>query len=99
MANVLGVSQTTVVRGLRSIGKVPKLGRWVPHALMQRDMDRRCEVGLSLLTFKRHHHWLIEIITGDEKWILYSNSHSRAQWVDKDADAKTSPNPIHTRKR
>ncbi|KAK6734780.1 hypothetical protein RB195_018147 [Necator americanus] len=29
----LGVSQTTVVRGLKSIGKVRKLGRWIPHAL------------------------------------------------------------------
>ena len=46
----LKVGQTSVVRGLRSIGKVRKLGRWVPHALTQYDMDCRADTALSLFT-------------------------------------------------
>ncbi|KAK6737152.1 hypothetical protein RB195_019694 [Necator americanus] len=37
----LGVNQTTVVRGVKSIEKVLKLSRWVPHALTQYGMGRR----------------------------------------------------------
>ena len=71
----LGVSQTTVVRGLKSIGKVRKLGRWVPHALTQYDVDRHADMALSLLMLKRIHTWLEHLVTsGDEKWIIYPNS-------------------------
>nr|CDJ89510.1 SETMAR [Haemonchus contortus]CDJ95217.1 histone-lysine N-methyltransferase SETMAR [Haemonchus contortus] len=49
LAVTQGMSQSTVVRGLESIGKVRKLGRWVPHASKQYDMD----MALPLLTLKR----------------------------------------------
>nr|CDJ84415.1 SET domain and mariner transposase fusion gene [Haemonchus contortus] len=35
------LGKNTVIRGLKSIGKVLELGRWVPHALKQYDMGRR----------------------------------------------------------
>ncbi|KAK6762627.1 hypothetical protein RB195_023375 [Necator americanus] len=88
LAVALGVSQTTVVRELKSIGKVRKLGRWVPHALTQYEMDCRADTALSLLTLKRTHTWLEHLVTGDEKWISYSNIYLRAQWVDKGTDAE-----------
>ncbi|KAK6726204.1 hypothetical protein RB195_004493 [Necator americanus] len=65
----LGVSQTTVVRGLKSIGKGRKLDRWVPHALY--DMDCRADTALSLLPPKRTHTWLEHLVTADEKWISF----------------------------
>ncbi|KAK6752026.1 hypothetical protein RB195_003446 [Necator americanus] len=71
----LRLSQTTVVRGLKSIGKVRKLGRWVPLALTQYDMDCRCDTALSLHTLKSTHTWIGHIVTGDEKWISCSNIH------------------------
>nr|CDJ80316.1 histone-lysine N-methyltransferase SETMAR [Haemonchus contortus] len=43
-------SQSTVIRGLKSISKVRKLGQYVPHALKQYDMDRRADMTLTLLT-------------------------------------------------
>ncbi|XGW34193.1 hypothetical protein V3C99_018204 [Haemonchus contortus] len=36
---------------------------------------------------------LEHLITGDEKWILYSDVHRRAQRVDKGADAGDIPKP------
>ncbi|KAK6735078.1 hypothetical protein RB195_018336 [Necator americanus] len=97
LAVALVVSQTTVVRGLKSIGKVRKLGRWVPHALTQYEMD--CRAILSLLTLKRTHTWLGHLVTGDEKWIFCSNIHRRAQWVDKGTDAEDVPKlDVHSKK-
>ena len=93
LSSTLGVSHSTVVRGLKSIGKVQKLGRWVPHDLTQHDMDRRADVALSLLTLRRTHGWLDNLVTGDEKWILHSNYHRRAQWVDATGEAEDVPKP------
>ncbi|KAK6749781.1 hypothetical protein RB195_002033 [Necator americanus] len=71
----LGVNQTAVVCGLKSIDGVRKLGRWVPHALTQYDVDRHADMALSLLMLKRIHTWLEHLVTsGDEKWIIYPNS-------------------------
>ena len=44
LAVTLGVSQSTIARGLKSIGKVRKLDQWVPHALKQYGMDRRANM-------------------------------------------------------
>ena len=41
MDSKLGMSQHTVVDGLKKHDKVQKLGRWIPHALSQFDLDRR----------------------------------------------------------
>uniref|UniRef100_A0A7I4Z3K1 HTH_48 domain-containing protein n=1 Tax=Haemonchus contortus TaxID=6289 RepID=A0A7I4Z3K1_HAECO len=53
LAATRGVSQFSVIRGLKSIGTVQKLGRWVLHALKQYDMDCRANMALSLLTLGR----------------------------------------------
>ncbi|VDO39053.1 unnamed protein product [Haemonchus placei] len=58
LAATLGLSQSTVDRGLKSIDTVRKLGRRVPHALKQYDMDRSANMALSLLTLRRIHTWL-----------------------------------------
>ncbi|KAK6756245.1 hypothetical protein RB195_014568 [Necator americanus] len=59
----LGASRTTVVRELKSIGKVRKLGRWVP----QYEMDCRADAARSLLTLKCTLTWLEHLVTENEK--------------------------------
>ncbi|XGW10773.1 hypothetical protein V3C99_012348 [Haemonchus contortus] len=58
--------------GLKSIGKVRKLGRWVPHALKQYDMDCCADMALSLLTLKRRIRSDVFIkLYSEELFILY----------------------------
>ncbi|KAK6755026.1 hypothetical protein RB195_013786 [Necator americanus] len=90
------VSQTTDVRGLKSIEKTRKLGRWVPHVKTQYDMDRCPDMALPLKSLT--HTWLEHLGTGVEKRIPYSNIHRRAQWVDKGADAEDVPKLKYTAK-
>jgi len=78
----LNTHYSTVARGLKSIGKVRKLGRFIPHQLTQRDKNRRADMAASLLTRHRTFAWLDSIITGDEKYIQYDNNARRAQWTD-----------------
>ena len=99
METLLDVDWSTVARGLKTIGKKAKLGRWVPHALSDFDKDRRVDAALNLLTYHRTTNWLDRVITGDEKWVLYDNSERRAMWVDEDEQPEDVPKPsLHPKK-
>uniref|UniRef100_A0A7I4YDU2 HTH_10 domain-containing protein n=1 Tax=Haemonchus contortus TaxID=6289 RepID=A0A7I4YDU2_HAECO len=71
VATMLGYNQSTVVRGPEQLGKLAKLGRWVPHELPAYDLSRRVASCISLLTFYTKLHFLKSTTTGDEKWVLY----------------------------
>ena len=99
MASTLGVDHKTITHGLRILGKVKKLGRFVPHTLSQFDLDRRVDLSTTLLTMYQGERWLDRLITGDEKWVHYSNHHRRAQWVDRDEQPDDVPKPdLHPKK-
>lgn len=88
IAAAFGCSHATIETHLAAIGKVPKLGTWVPHLLTDCDRKRRTEVCLSLLSFSRTTAWLETILTGDEKWVLYVNVKRKHQWIDKEKTAE-----------
>lgn len=104
MADEIGVSQATIVRHLHKIGKVQKLGSWVPHVLNEHDKHQRVVICNSLLTrhrsaLQQHQSFLSRIITGDEKWCLYINFMHRKQWLNPDQQPKPREKPdIHPRK-
>ena len=83
MASKLGMSQRTVIDGLKKLDKVQKLGRWIPHALSQFDLKRRVDECSQLLTRERNFAWMNDLDTGDENWIFYSTTRRRPQWVSK----------------
>ena len=50
LAEQLSGSQQAVSNRLREMGKIQKVGRWVPHKLNERQMERRkntCEILLE----------------------------------------------------
>ncbi len=99
LATALGFDQSTIVRHLDVLGKVPKMGCWVPHKLTERDRDQRVTIASFLLSYSRTNTWLGSLITGDEKWVLYVNVHRRHQWVDQDAEPEPEPKAeIHQKK-
>jgi len=53
--------------------KVQKIGKWVPHELNDRQMERR-QILLARQKRKSFLHW---IVTGDEKWIYFQNHPKR----------------------
>jgi len=70
LAEKLSVSQQAVSNRLREMGKIQKVGRWVPHELNETQMERcknTCEI---LLERYRKKSFLHHIVTGDEKWIF-----------------------------
>uniref|UniRef100_A0A1I7XDY0 HTH_48 domain-containing protein n=1 Tax=Heterorhabditis bacteriophora TaxID=37862 RepID=A0A1I7XDY0_HETBA len=69
----LGVDKATVSRRLHEMGKIRKLGKWVPYELSENSIDRRLNICISLLAKQRKKNFLWKIVTGEERWIMYDN--------------------------
>ena len=84
---------------LGKMGKVSKLGGWVPHALSEKNKAGCLQIATSLLSRQRNNPFLDKIITGDEKWITYDNVARKKQWVVKDKFPQPDPKTeLHGRK-
>lgn len=99
IAEELQVHHTTVFDHLKKLGKVKKLGKWVPHELNDFQKNRRFDVCSSHLLRNNSDPFLHRIVTCDEKWIVYDNRRRSAQWLDRDEKPKHFPKPnLHQKK-
>ena len=93
MAERLNVVQQTISGRLHAMGKIQKAGKWVPHHLSDRQMEKRktvCEVLLSRLERKSFLH---RIVTRDEKWIFFENPKRKKSWVDPGQPSTSTARP------
>ena len=52
---------------------------------------KRVDYCQYLLSYHRNFSWLDNLITGDEKWVVYMNATRRRQWLKPGQAAKTTP--------
>lgn len=81
LAEQLQCSHTAVEKHLHDLGKTWKYGVWIPHELQPHQIKARLDACMQLLTFRRSHEWLRNLITGDEKWVMYVNHTRKRQWL------------------
>lgn len=99
LATTLNCSQKTICNQLHSLGKVRKLGKWIPHDLSKNNKNQRVVICTSLLSRQNRLPFLEQIVTGDEKWVLYVNLKRIHQWVDRDkAPQPLTKQGLHPRK-
>lgn len=99
IAQRLNSSHGTVHRHLVQLGKVSKLGKWVPHRLSVANLQQRVNVCSQLLQRLENESFLNRIVTGDEKWVLYNNPVRKRQWLDKDETPEPTPRDgLHPKK-
>lgn len=82
LAQALNVTPAAICDRLKSMGKIQKEGKWVPHVLTERNMENRktiCEILIQRFNRKSFLH---RIVTGDEKWIYFDNAKRKKSWVD-----------------
>lgn len=86
LEKALNVSQETISRRLRAMGKIHKLGKWVPYDLNERQMENRKVTCEMLLQRHERKSFLHRIVTGDEKWmiLLHDNAPSHNAKAVKD---------------
>jgi histone-lysine N-methyltransferase SETMAR len=86
-----------VEKHLKELGKTWKYGVWIPDELSSHQLQQRVDVCMDLITSHRNYQWLSNLITGDEKWVLYINYTRRRQWLSAGqtgvATPKTDPHP------
>lgn len=92
LAEIMKCSHSTLERHLHSIGKVQKLGAWVPHALNDNNKNQQATISAGLLachqsTHEHKQQFLYWIVTSDKKWCLYVNMKQRKEWLSPDKRA------------
>lgn len=99
IAERLHCSHVTVDRHLQQMGKVWKLGAWLPHQLSESQLSQRVSICCSLLSRYEFDPFLDRLVTGDEKWVCYVNVIRKHQWVNKGEAPKPCPKPeFHAKK-
>ena len=97
LAEQLGVTRQAISVRFHSMGKIQKEGRWVPHTgsedRAEDNKNRRLDTALALLSKFRKKYFLHQIITGDEKWIVYDNPEGRKSWVNPGQPSTSMPKP------
>lgn len=94
MACIFNCSVGNIFNHLRAIGKVSKLGRWVPHRLSIQNKLDRVRIAKELLDrYEKGLLKLDDILTSDEKWVLYLNIVRHREWVDKGSPASATAKP------
>ena len=81
LAKQLRCSHTTVETHLNELGKTWKYGVLIPLELSAHQFQYRLDACMDLLTSHRNYEWLLNLITGDEKWVLYVNHTRNRQWL------------------
>jgi len=99
LASVLNVDQTTIGKRLHAMGKIRKLGKWVPHQLNENQRNARITACRKHLAEHKKHSFLSRIVTGDEKWVYYENPKRKAAYVDRGEPGQSqSKRDIHCQK-
>jgi histone-lysine N-methyltransferase SETMAR len=99
LAERLGCSHTIVEKHLHELGKMWKYGVWTPHDLSPQQLQQRVDACMELMTSHRNYEWLHNLITGDEKWVLYVNHTRKRQWLEAGQTGIATPkNDLHPKK-
>ena len=99
LSTMLDCNQSTIDRHLHEMGKVNKLGTWVPHQLTSDNIQQRISICHFLLSKPNRHRFLQQIITGDEKWVLYVEHTRKRQWINPEDLPEPEPkNDLHPKK-
>ena len=99
LAEGLECSHITVETHLHELGKMWKYGVWIPHDLSPHQLQHRVDACRELMTSHRNYQWLYNLITGDEKWVLYVNHTRKRQWLGAGQKGVATPkNELHPKK-
>jgi histone-lysine N-methyltransferase SETMAR len=99
MARELQACHMTIYRHLLKLGFEQKYGQWIPHDLTDDQKKKRKKTCEDLLALRADKEWLKQLVTGDEKWVLYVNHTRKKQWLPSGQEPEPDPKaPLHPKK-
>ena len=99
LAERLGCSHIPIEIHLHELAKTWKYGVWIPHELSPLQLQQRVDACMELMTSHRNYQWLHNLVTGDEKWVLYVNYEYHRQWLSAGQTGVVTPmSDLHPKK-
>ena len=97
IADILKISKSSTENHLNQLGYVHRFDVWVPHKRKNLlDHISKCD---SLLKRYENVPFLKQIVSGDEKWILYNNMEQKRWWGKRNEPPPTTPKAgLHPKK-
>ena len=84
---------------VNELGKTWRYEVWISHELSPRQLQYRIDVCTDLMIYHRNYQWLRNLITDNEKWLLYINHTHICQWLSADEmGTATSKSDLHSKK-
>ena len=80
IADLLKIPKSSVENHLHQLGYVNRFDIWVPHKLREKNLLDCISICDSLLKCSENVPFLKQIVTGYEKWTLYSNMEWKRWW-------------------
>ena len=98
-ADILKISKSNAENHLYQLGYVHCFDVWVPHKLSKKNLLDHISACNSPLKHNENVSFLKQIVTGDEKWILYNNVEWKRSWGKRKEPPPTTPKAgIHPEK-
>ncbi|RLU19787.1 hypothetical protein DMN91_008346 [Ooceraea biroi] len=85
LAEILKISKTTVHDHVVKLGYVSRYDVWVPHNVAEKNLMDRISICDSLYKRNENVPFLKQLVTGDEKWIIYNNVERKRSWESEEA--------------
>ena len=92
LADQLNVTRENVSIYLKSMGKIQKMRKWVPHELNERQQENRKTTCEMLLARYKRKSFLHQIVT-DKKWICFKNPKRKRSWVTPGEPSTSTARP------
>ena len=93
------IQHSTVARRLKNLGITKNMDNWIAYELTEKILLNRVTVCQSLLKRNSMKSFLNRMITGNEKWVMYSNIKQIRSWCGQDESPQSVAKPdCHTKK-
>ena len=99
IADIVKISKSSFENHLHQLGYVNHFDVWVPHKLSKKNLLDHMSACDSLLKHNENVPFLKQIVTGNEKWILYNNVEWKRVWGKQNEPPPTTPKAgLHPKK-
>jgi len=80
LAEILNMSKSTIHEHFVKLGYINRFDVWVPHDLTEKNLMDRISICNLLYKCNEETSFLKQVVTGDEKWIIYNNVERKRSW-------------------
>ncbi|XP_012060168.1 PREDICTED: histone-lysine N-methyltransferase SETMAR-like [Atta cephalotes] len=99
LAEMLNMSKSTIHKHFVKLGYINRFDVLVPHDLTEKNLMDRISICDSLYKRNEKTPFLKQVVTGNEKWIIYNNVERKRSWGKRNEPLLTTPKTdLHPKK-